>query len=40
MAISTLISGVFLYLFILSEDPSYQTICSSIEAFFQVRAYK
>lgn len=40
MAVSTLISGVFLYLFIISDDPGYQTICSSIEAFFQVRIEK
>jgi hypothetical protein len=36
MATSTLISGVFLYLFILSDDSGYQLICSSVEAFFQV----
>src|ERR1700761_1605428 len=36
MAISTLISGIFLYLFTVSSDPGYQAFCSSIEAFFQV----
>jgi MFS family permease len=35
MAISTLISGVFLYFFTLSSSPNYQTLCSSAEAFFQ-----
>ncbi|KAE9980787.1 hypothetical protein EG328_012035 [Venturia inaequalis] len=35
MAISTLVSGIFLYLFTLSSSPPYQTFCSSIEAFFQ-----
>jgi hypothetical protein len=36
MWVSTLISGIFLYLFTLSSEPGYQTFCSSIEAFFQV----
>jgi hypothetical protein len=36
MAISTLISGIFLYLFTLSSESGYQTFCSSVEAFFQV----
>ena len=36
MAISTLISGIFLYLFTLSSSSGYQTFCASIEAFFQV----
>jgi hypothetical protein len=36
MAISTLVSGIFLYLFTLSSNPGYQTFCSSTEAFFQV----
>lgn len=35
MAVSTLISGVFLYLFTLSSAPGYQTFCSSVESFFQ-----
>jgi MFS family permease len=35
MAVSTLISGIFLYLFTVSSDPGWQTICSSSEAFFQ-----
>jgi len=36
MAVSTLISAIFLYLFTLSTTPAYQTFCSSAEAFFQV----
>jgi MFS family permease len=35
MAISTLLSGIFLFLFTLSADSSYQLAFSSIEAFFQ-----
>lgn len=35
MAISTCLSGVFLYLFTLSSDPSFQVAFSSLEAFFQ-----
>lgn len=36
MAVSTLFSAIFLYLFTLSNSPAYQTFCSSMEAFFQV----
>ncbi|EKG18539.1 General substrate transporter [Macrophomina phaseolina MS6] len=35
MAISTLLSGIFLYLFTLNSDSNYQLIFSSLEAFFQ-----
>jgi len=36
MALSTLIGGVFLYLFTISSNSNYQTFCASVEAFFQV----
>jgi len=35
MAVSTLFSGIFLYLFTLSSSSGYQTFCSSLEALFQ-----
>ncbi|KAE8441502.1 hypothetical protein EG329_004890 [Mollisiaceae sp. DMI_Dod_QoI] len=35
MAIATMLSGVFLFLFTLSADSNYQVAFSSIEAFFQ-----
>jgi sugar phosphate permease len=35
MAISTMLSGVFLFLFTISSDSSYQLAFSSVEAFFQ-----
>ncbi|KAI9719305.1 MAG: hypothetical protein M1812_003635 [Candelaria pacifica] len=35
MAISTCLSGIFLYLFTLSSDPKFQVAFSSLEAFFQ-----
>ncbi|KAF2139952.1 uncharacterized protein K452DRAFT_289332 [Aplosporella prunicola CBS 121167] len=35
MAISTLLSGIFLFLFTLSTDSNYQLTFSSLEAFFQ-----
>jgi sugar phosphate permease len=35
MAISTLISGIFLFLFTISANPNYQVAFSSLEAFFQ-----
>lgn len=35
MAISTLLSGIFLFLFTISADSKYQVAFSSIEAFFQ-----
>lgn len=35
MAISTLLSGIFLFLFTLNTDSNYQLIFSSLEAFFQ-----
>ncbi|CAL3972766.1 unnamed protein product [Diplocarpon coronariae] len=35
MAISTMLSGVFLFLFTLKSDADYQLIFSSLEAFFQ-----
>jgi sugar phosphate permease len=35
MAISTMISGIFLFLFTISADPNYQVAFSSLEAFFQ-----
>jgi len=39
MAISTLLSGIFLYLFTLSTDDSYQLAFTSLEAFFQNAMY-
>lgn len=35
MAISTMLSGIFLYLFTISSDSNYQLTFSSLEAFFQ-----
>ncbi|KAF2091246.1 MFS general substrate transporter [Saccharata proteae CBS 121410] len=35
MAVSTLLSGIFLYLFTLSSNSNYQLTFSSLEAFFQ-----
>jgi MFS family permease len=35
MAVSTLISGILLYLFTLDSSPGWQTLCSSLGAFFQ-----
>ena len=35
MVTSTLLSGIFLYLFTISADSKYQLAFSSIEAFFQ-----
>lgn len=35
MAISTLLSGIFLFLFTLNTDSNYQLTFSSLEAFFQ-----
>ncbi|KAL1620963.1 putative sugar transporter [Diplodia seriata] len=35
MAISTMLSGIFLYLFTISSDSDYQLTFSSLEAFFQ-----
>ncbi|KAG9233231.1 major facilitator superfamily domain-containing protein [Amylocarpus encephaloides] len=35
MAISTMLSGIFLFLFTISADSTYQLAFSSIEAFFQ-----
>lgn len=35
MAIATVISGVFLYVFTISADPDFQLTFSSLEAFFQ-----
>jgi hypothetical protein len=35
MALSTMISGVFLFLFTVSANPNYQVAFSSLEAFFQ-----
>ena len=35
IAISTLITGILLFLFTLSTDPNYQLTFSSLEAFFQ-----
>jgi len=35
MAISTMLSGIFLFLFTISADSNYQLAFSSIEAFFQ-----
>ncbi|KAF1989387.1 putative sugar transporter [Aulographum hederae CBS 113979] len=35
MALSTLLSGLFLFLFTLSPSPGYQTFCASVEAFSQ-----
>lgn len=37
LAVSTLFSAIFLYLFTWSTTPGYQTFCSSAEAFFGVR---
>ncbi|KAL2054225.1 hypothetical protein ABVK25_005366 [Lepraria finkii] len=35
IAVSTLITGILLFLFTLSSEPNYQLIFSSLEAFFQ-----
>jgi len=35
MAVSTLISGIFLYMFTINSNPDWQTLCSSLEGFFQ-----
>ena len=35
MAVATVISGVFLYVFTISADPDFQLTFSSLEAFFQ-----
>lgn len=35
MAVSTLISGAFLFFFTVSSTPTFQVLCSSMEAFFQ-----
>jgi sugar phosphate permease len=35
MAISTMLSGIFLYLFTISADSNYQLAFSCLEAFFQ-----
>lgn len=35
MAVSTLVSGIFLFLFTISSSPEYQVAFSSLEAFFQ-----
>jgi MFS family permease len=39
MAISTLFSGIFLFLFTLSTSPNYQLVFTSLEAFFQNAMY-
>ena len=39
MAISTVISGIFLYLFTTSGDSDVQVAFSSLEAFFQVSSH-
>ncbi|KAI5781840.1 major facilitator superfamily domain-containing protein [Geopyxis carbonaria] len=39
MAISTLLSGIFLFLFTLSTDDNYQLAFSSLESFFQNAMY-
>jgi MFS family permease len=35
MAVSTLISGILLYLFTINSTPGWQLFCSSLAAFFQ-----
>jgi hypothetical protein len=35
MAIATMLSGIFLFLFTISSDSTYQLAFSSVEAFFQ-----
>jgi sugar phosphate permease len=35
MAVATVISGVFVYVFTISADPDFQLTFSSLEAFFQ-----
>ena len=35
IALSTLLTGIILFLFTHSSDPSYQLLMSSLEAFFQ-----
>lgn len=35
IAVSTLITGILLFLFTLSSEPNYQLVFSSLEAFFQ-----
>lgn len=39
MAISTLLSGVFVYLFTIATSPNYQLAMTSMEAFFQNAMY-
>ncbi len=35
IAVSTLLTGIILFLFTISSNPNYQTTMSSLEAFFQ-----
>ena len=39
MAISTLISGVFVYLFTVATSAKYQLACTCVHAFFQNAMY-
>ena len=39
MAISTLLSGIFIYLFTLATNANYQLACTCLEAFFQNAMY-
>ncbi|KAI9789900.1 MAG: hypothetical protein M1816_005669 [Peltula sp. TS41687] len=39
MAISTLLSGIFIYLFTVATSPNYQLACTCLEAFFQNAMY-
>jgi hypothetical protein len=36
MGISTLVTGLSLFLFTVSGEPSWQTVCSAIQALFSV----
>ena len=39
MAVSTLISGVFIYLFTVAKSANYQLACTCVQAFFQNAMY-
>ncbi|KAI9824705.1 MAG: hypothetical protein M1826_007283 [Phylliscum demangeonii] len=39
MAVSTLVSGIFIYLFTIASSANYQLACTCIEAFFQNAMY-
>lgn len=39
MAVSTLVSGIFIYLFTIATNANYQLACTCVEAFFQNAMY-